>query len=164
MENYRIELVPYSDEWADDFTTAKAAIAETLAAYPHQIEHIGSTAIEGSVAKPIIDIAIKIKSVTIIPEINPLLASLSYESLGEFGLPGRHFFSKSAPKRIHLHIVDNTTDHWDRWLKFRNILRRDEDVRQEYQALKIELAEKHRFEREKYTAAKSEFINSIVDS
>jgi GrpB-like predicted nucleotidyltransferase (UPF0157 family) len=83
--------------------------------------------------------------------------------MGEFGLPGRHFFIKGDPRAYHLHVVDSTTDHWQRWTTFRDLLRTDPLLLKRYERLKVALAGLYHSNREKYTAAKSSFINAVVE-
>jgi len=162
MEEQEIKLVSYTDNWAGKFTKEKARIEGILSSYPHLIEHIGSTAVPGIEAKPIIDIAVKIESLDLVPQFIDPLADIGYLYEGEFGLPGRHFFTRGSPREYHLHIVDHTTDHWTRWLTFRNLLRSDDAVRRTYVELKRTLAKEFRTERQKYTAGKSEFIDTML--
>jgi GrpB-like predicted nucleotidyltransferase (UPF0157 family) len=156
-------MAAFSPEWAVKFEREKPALSAALAPHSHRIEHIGSTAVPGAIAKPIIDIAILLDSVALIPSLVPPLAGLGYEHLGEFGLPGRHFFVKGDPRSFHLHLVDSTTDHWQRWIRFRDILRGNPAILREYEELKVSLAQKYFEDREKYTAAKSTFVNAILE-
>ncbi|MDI6775411.1 MAG: GrpB family protein [Verrucomicrobiota bacterium] len=160
---YKIELVPYSEEWVTKFEREKELLGRTLAPHRHQIEHIGSTAVRDALAKAIIDIAALIDSVQLVPQIVQPLAGLSYQHMGEFGLPGRHFFIKGDPRAYHLHIVDATTDHWQRWIKFRDALRNDAELRKQYERSKADLAGIYHSNHEKYTAAKSSFINAMIE-
>ena len=162
MEEQQIDLVPYTADWVGKFEAEKAQIEQVLAPYPHAIEHIGSTAVPGIEAKPIIDIAVKIESLGIVPLLIIPLAGIGYQYDGEFGLPGRHFFTRGTPREYHLHIVDDTTDHWKRWIAFRTTLRADETARQAYMDLKRDLAAEFRTERQKYTAGKSDHIEAVL--
>jgi GrpB-like predicted nucleotidyltransferase (UPF0157 family) len=157
-----IKIVSHRDEWRDKYEAEKAALSQALRRYDHTIEHIGSTGVDALDAKPIVDIAILVDSVERVPEIQNPLYALGYTYVGEYGLPGRHFFTKGDPREFHLHLVDRTTDHWNRWLRFREILKEDPAVRRRYQALKRALARKYRHEREKYTAGKTEFIDHVL--
>ena len=130
---------------------------------PVEIEHIGSTAVEGLPAKPVIDIAVRMNDLCRIEEYIPLLRDAGYRHLGEYGLPGRQFFVKSIPYLVHLHVVDGGTPYWDLWIKFRDILRENEDVKQRYLELKEDLAQRYGDERTKYTAGKSDFINGVLE-
>ena len=163
MNEEEIKLVQYGTEWTDKFNTEKEKLKDVFKFYSYEIEHIGSTSVIHMTAKPIIDIAVKLEGVELVPELILSLSGLSYIYRGEYGLEGRHFFEKGNPRQFHLHIVDDKTDHWHRWLKFRAVLRQNKEVRQEYIKLKTELAQKYHYQREKYTQGKSDFINSIID-
>jgi GrpB-like predicted nucleotidyltransferase (UPF0157 family) len=162
VEKETVRVVPYSDAWPAKFAGERERLSRTLGGRALAIEHIGSTAVPRIDAKPIIDIAAKVAAVGIVPDLIAPLAELGYTYEGEYGLPGRHFFIKGRPREFHLHIVDDTTDYWPQWLAFRDLLRRDERARQEYAALKRQLAAQFHDEREKYTAAKSAFIKAAI--
>jgi len=163
MADEEVKLSPHSGAWTEKFLREKCELARVLAHVSPPIEHIGSSAVPGLPAKPIVDIAIKVDSVSLIPSLLEPLAELSYSYIGEHGVAGRHFFIKGVPREFHLHIVDGRSDHWERWLTFRDILIRSEKVRQDYLALKKELTRKYHDQREKYTAGKSAFIDALVN-
>lgn len=163
IEIEKIELVSHRKEWSHEFMREKLLLSKVFNGYLRHIEHIGSTAVEDIDTKPIIDIGVLIDSIDNIPKIIEPLFKIQYSYQGEYGLPGRHFFIKGRPREFHLHIVDNSTDHWKNWLVFREILKRDKDIRRRYQDLKYKLLEKYQFDREKYTNGKSDFINSILN-
>ena len=163
MERFTVELIPYSTDWPRKYANEKALIESgALQSVAHEIEHIGSTSVEGATAKPIVDIAVKLDAVSLVAGLVEPLEKLGYKYMEEFGLPGRHFFIKGNPRQFHLHIVDDTSEHWERWIKFRDTLKQHPELLEEYLALKAELAEKYHDKREKYTQAKSEFINSVL--
>jgi GrpB-like predicted nucleotidyltransferase (UPF0157 family) len=159
----KVVIRPPSDTWAAKFRKEKAVLAAAMHARTTQIEHIGSTAVRGLSAKPIVDIAVKLPSVKAVPRLVGPLAAVGYTYAGEYGLPGRHFFIKGKPREFHLHLVDGSTDHWDRWLIFRNLLRRSPQLRKKYEDLKKDLARKYADQRPKYTAAKSAFVDALVE-
>jgi GrpB-like predicted nucleotidyltransferase (UPF0157 family) len=162
MKKEEIKLVHYTTEWTAKYTLEKHKLVGVLKPYAYEIEHIGSTSVIHMTAKPIIDIAVKLETLNLVPQLIIPLSRLSYIYRGEYGLEGRHFFEKGAPRQFHLHIVDNNTDHWNRWLKFRQVLRQNKQVREEYTNLKTKLAQEYHHQREKYTQGKSDFINSII--
>jgi GrpB-like predicted nucleotidyltransferase (UPF0157 family) len=160
----QIEIVPYSAEWPVLFELEaeriKSVCGDTLSA----IEHIGSTAIPGMLAKPILDIMPGLDThpdgmKTIAP-----LQQLGYEYFGENGIPGRFYFGLRFEQRsvVHVHIFEIGTEDWKRHLIFRDYLRLNPAVAAQYAALKKELAVRFRHDREAYTNGKSEFINAVV--
>lgn len=162
MADLIIQIVPSQDEWRVKYEDEKARLCEVFQAVKHDIEHIGSTSVVSLDAKPIIDIAVRLETVRQVPEFIESLARHGYSYEGEFGLAGRHFFIKGTPRAFHLHLVDGSTNHWTRWIAFRDALRRDPQLRDDYKRLKYDLASKYRFERAKYSEGKSEFIDSRV--
>lgn len=160
MAEFIIQIVPFQDDWLVKYEDEKAQLCEVFKAIKHDIEHIGSTSVGGLDAKPIIDIAVRLETVCQVPEFIESLARRGYSYEGEFGLAGRHFFIKGTPRAFHLHLVDGSTNHWTRWIAFRDALRSDPQLRNDYQRLKYDLASKYRFERAKYSEGKSEFIDS----
>ncbi|MFQ5911527.1 MAG: GrpB family protein, partial [Thermoplasmata archaeon] len=94
------------------------------------------------------------------------LQSIGYEYVPEYEdeLPERRYFHKGPPEaHRHLHMVEVTSDFWERHLLFRDFLRAHREVVQEYSELKKRLAVKHGSDHEGYTDAKTEFIESVVD-
>ena len=160
--NEEIVLRPYNGGWPARYEREKALIADAMGEALIAIEHIGSTAVPGLEAKPIIDVAIRIDSLAAIPGVSRSLVGIGYKDCGEFGLSGRHFFTKGEPRAVHVHVVDSATDHWERWLAFRDALRSDPATAANYSELKRELVEKFSKERLKYTDGKTDFITGIL--
>ena len=157
-----IRVVGHRSDWIEKYRKEAAALSEIFSGRPVRIEHIGSTAVPGLMAKPIIDIAIKLEAVEAITEYVPALTGRGYIYFGEFVLPRWHYLCRGDPRDFNLHVVDGTTEHWDLWIRFRDILLCDPRVRGEYQSLKTELARKYRYERQKYTDGKADFVNKAL--
>jgi GrpB-like predicted nucleotidyltransferase (UPF0157 family)/predicted acetyltransferase len=162
-----IEIAPYDPSWPGMFAKEAARIAEALGEQLLGIEHIGSTAVEGLAAKPVIDIQVGVRSLGATPAIVRALSRLGYVYVPEFEaeLPNRRYFRKSTGgRRSHqVHLVERTdTQWWDRHVAFRDWLRTHPADAAAYSALKIELAERHRDDRRAYTDAKADFISLIV--
>ena len=162
MAELVIDIVAYQDDWSDKYERERVRLYPVVKDVAKGIEHIGSTSVPGMAAKPIIDIAVHLATVKQVPELLEPLARLDYAYEGEYGLPGRHFFTKGEPRAFHLHLVDDTTNHWQRWIVFRVLLRGDPKLCQAYQQLKCELARKYRFDRATYSESKSDFIDAAV--
>jgi GrpB-like predicted nucleotidyltransferase (UPF0157 family) len=158
-----VRLVPHSEEWGRLFEEEKARIVACLQGKSFDIEHVGSTAISGLSAKPIIDIAIGVPDVEAIGEYIQLLGQIGYEYRDESG-DGDHVFAKGAEScRTHyLHVVAMGSSNWYDCVLFRDYLRRHRDARTAYAALKESLAEEHLSDRKSYTQGKEEFIRSVI--
>jgi GrpB-like predicted nucleotidyltransferase (UPF0157 family) len=168
-KNDGIELVAYDEKWPE---MAAMEIKRLRAALPQEgvldIQHVGSTAIPGSLAKPVIDIQIAVVS---LPTIKPIavdtVEALGYQYWAENPDPERLFFVKGMPpfgkKRTHhVHIVEPSSKHWQGKICFRDYLIAHPEAACEYEELKRKLALKYRYDRESYTEAKSDFINAIL--
>ncbi|MDX9976115.1 MAG: GrpB family protein [FCB group bacterium] len=160
LHNGLVELAPYAPEWADAFEAERRQIQEALGDAALDIQHIGSTAVEGMPAKPIIDIAVAIRSYKVgIPLVERIVA-LGYEYRGERGRPGRHFFAKNDRKMTTHHIIFLEIDgeDWKNIVRFRDALRSDPSLARRYAELKQRLADRHMLDREAYRLAKGGFI------
>jgi len=159
-----IHVVPYDASWPALFAMERAALARLLAPWLHgPIEHIGSTAVPGLVAKPVIDIMAAVDSLDASRPALAALASLSYVHL-PYRADIMHWLCKPSDdvRTHHLHLVPHGSALWHERLIFRDRLRADADVAAEYAALKLALAEKHEFDREAYTDAKEPFVRRIL--
>jgi len=162
IDKERVQLVAHSSEWSRKFLREKEDLVRILPSDSCLVEHIGSTAVPGLTAKPIIDIATRLEDIHLIDELLEPLKELSYVHMGEFIAPRWHFLYKGNPREFNLHVVDGTTYHWKRWIQFRDILRQDETVRQGYEELKADLARKHKADAKSYREGKTEFIHAVL--
>jgi GrpB-like predicted nucleotidyltransferase (UPF0157 family) len=158
-----IEVVAYNPEWRTLYKAEAQTITNVLGAEVFRIHHIGSTAIPGILAKPIIDIMVEVHDITKIEAFNPALMELGYQPRGENGIPGRRFFTKNTAgsRTHHIHIYQVEHQEIARHLKFRDyLLAHPEDVLA-YSQLKEALVEKFRDDPTSYTNGKDEFVNKI---
>jgi GrpB-like predicted nucleotidyltransferase (UPF0157 family) len=159
-----VRIVPYDARWPGHFERERTLLLEAIGPWlAGSIEHIGSTAIPGLPAKPVIDI---MAGVTSLDASRPALAPLAACAYCYF--PYRpdvmHWFCKPSPafRTHHLHLVPVQSRLWIERLAFRDYLRAHPDVAVEYAGLKRRLADLHRFDREAYTDAKGPFVQRIL--
>jgi GrpB-like predicted nucleotidyltransferase (UPF0157 family) len=159
-------IVAHDSRWAAQFVEERDRLLELLPGRFVAIEHIGSTAVPGLAAKPIIDI---LGGVTLLSEADALLDPLcahGYETSAEFNgtLSDRRWLMRHAQGRRthHLHLVVYGGESWIRHLQFRDVLRADAAIAARYERLKRDLAGQHRHDREAYTDAKAAFIKEVV--
>jgi GrpB-like predicted nucleotidyltransferase (UPF0157 family) len=160
----RVFLKPHEPHWAARFVHESSAIAEALGDALASIHHIGSTAIPGIHAKPIIDMLAVTHHLQLLDHRSPRLAVLGYEALGEFGIPGRRYFRKSDPtgERTHqIHAFQIESPQITRHIAFRDYLRAYPEIASEYEALKLRLAAAHPHDIDRYTDGKDAFIQDI---
>lgn len=163
-----VVIVEYDATWPARFDVERARLRHLLRPLSLRIEHIGSTAVPGLAAKPIIDIMIGCASLA---EFQPFIAALEaddwrYVLKYEDVMPFRRFLGKPAAgeRRFNLHVVEVGCDFWREHLLFRDHLRRNAETAATYERLKRELAAKHSSDREAYTDAKGPFICSVVEA
>ena len=165
MREEPISLVAYDDAWPRRFQDERAQLARVLAPWlAGPIEHIGSTAIPGLLAKPIIDIMAGVPDLA-----SSVPARAAAATLGYMYFPYRadvmHWFCKPSPahRTHHLHLVPIGSPLWADRIAFRNYLRSAPEAAAEYAALKTQLAAQHTFDREAYTDGKSAFVAAMLE-
>ena len=157
-----LRLSPYHDNWAALFELEKKIIASAIGDHLEDIQHVGSTAIVGMPAKPILDIAIAVKEFETARVCIKPLVSLGYTFKGENGIPRRHYFQKGEPCTHHVHMVEETSEEWTKLIQFRDYLRSDRSVAEEYGRLKAALMDSMTGDRQSYQAAKTDFIEETI--
>jgi len=158
-----VVLVEYDSAWPrlyeKESERIRAAIGDAVVA----IEHIGSTAVPGLAAKPVIDVLVGLQALHLTREQIEAMASLGYEYLGEYGISGRLFFRKGRPRSHHVHAVLHASHLWDRHLAFRDYLRARPDEAKDYAVFKQALAAELAGERDGYTARKDAFAAALQE-
>ncbi len=131
-----------------------------------RVEHVGSTAVPGLAAKPIIDLQAAVADLRVAPRIAEALLPHEWHYVAPDldQRPWRRFFVKVSDARrvAHLHVMTRGTERWEEQLAFRDALRAGPNLVEAYAALKRRLAAEHTTDREGYTAAKSQFIRAVL--
>ncbi len=160
-----VEIAPPDPRWpelaAEEIARLEGVLGPRLAAGIH---HVGSTSVPGLEAKPILDLLAGVRDYA--PDPDPALAAAGWHfvPVERDGQPWRRFYvlPKDGRRYAHLHLVVPTTPPFSIFLSFRDQLRADPEATQAYAALKRELADRHRNEREAYTRAKASFIEGVL--
>jgi GrpB-like predicted nucleotidyltransferase (UPF0157 family) len=157
-------IEPYDPTWHTKFELEKRVLITVLAPWlVGPIEHIGSTAVPGLPAKPVIDIMGAVRD---LPSSKPTIEALRPLNYCYFAYKAdlMHWFCKPSPfnRTHHLHLVPFESQVWRERLAFRDCLRSDATTRRAYRQLKLKLAAEFGNDREAYTEAKSEFIQAVV--
>lgn len=166
LQRGTVRLEEYNPKWSRLFEQEKELLLKTFGNRIIAIEHIGSTAVPGLPAKPIIDINVAVPSLSDIDDFITKLQELGYEYIPERRFSDRQFFPKgpSEKRTHHLNLVEITSETgWKNQLLFRDYLRKHDDVKNEYTKLKSELAKKYADNRDEYTERKSKFVISIIE-
>jgi GrpB-like predicted nucleotidyltransferase (UPF0157 family) len=161
-------LVPYSKEWPSRFNAVRAQLLRAFGPQRVVIEHIGSTAIPGLAAKPIVDVLLGAASLHVIEERIDLLTGLGFDHVSKYEheLPMRRYFVRPAggQPRVNLHAVVLGSTFWIEHLAFRDALRQDPALVAQYLQLKADLADEFPQDRPSYTQAKAPFIRAVIAS
>ena len=161
-----IVLVPYDPQWPRLFEQEAARVRDLLGELVTRIEHIGSTAVPGLPAKPIIDLLVGVRSLDEAKQrAVPLLEAVGYSYWRDNPNKERMFLVKglppNGPRTHHLHMVEPASDSWERLL-FRDYLRAHADEAQRYATLKHDLVAQFPEDREGYTDGKSKYIAGVM--
>lgn len=158
-----LKLAPFSKSWRKLFDEEKRIFLDIIGDCILDIEHIGSTAIEGALAKPIIDILVSLRKFEDGFACVKPLESIGYEFRGELGQPGRHYFVKGRQVVTHhVHMFQKNHPDFEKHILFRDYLNRHPDYVRKYCDLKKKFLERYRNNRESYTESKTPFIEDVV--
>jgi GrpB-like predicted nucleotidyltransferase (UPF0157 family) len=159
-----VRLVAYDSRWPAQFDAERALLANVLKPWlAGPVEHIGSTAVVGLAAKPVIDIMAGIGDLDAALPALDAVATLGYKYF-PYRPREMHWFCKPSPARRthHLHLVPFDSPLWRERLAFRDILRESPETAVRYAVLKRDLAARHEFDREAYTDGKSDFVTAVL--
>lgn len=162
-----VRLADPDPGWPARSDAAAAALRAVLGSTPCAIEHIGSTAVPGLCAKPVLDLMLGVDNLAAVEARIAALAALGYRyrPAYEADLPERRYFVRDAMAalpRVHLHAVVRGGALWRDHLAFRDTLRADSALAQRYGELKRGLAARHAADKAAYTDAKAPFIRSVL--
>ena len=158
-----VTLEEYNSNWSKMFEEEKENLKNIFKDLAIEIEHIGSTSIEGLSAKPIIDIAIAVKNLSDFENIREYFKepySVKEDSVCDEILIRKRVGSDETTHLIHVMEVEGK--RYQDTIKFRNYIRKHKNVLNEYENLKKELAEKYADNRKMYTSSKNDFIQNII--
>ncbi|MFL5800334.1 MAG: GrpB family protein [Roseiflexaceae bacterium] len=159
-----VQIVPYTPVWVTLFESERARLQYALGADALDIQHIGSTAVPGLAAKPILDLGIAVAAEVVVAACVPRLAALGYTYHGYRGTDQGHFFDQGSEQHLthYLHMLLIGDPAWSNYLRFRDYLIAHPVVRDAYMQLKQSLAAQYAENRAAYTAAKASFVQHIL--
>lgn len=153
-------MVSQDPAWKGTFEAEAATLRSALHDEALAVHHIGSTSVPGLQAKPTVDVLVEVRKVENLDDLEVPMAASGYEAWGEYGIPGRRFFTKDrGPERLcNVHAFEAGTPEVERHLAFRDYLRKHPETARAYGKLKMELAEKHPADIEAYMDGKDAFV------
>ena len=165
MKRHTVRVVDHDPSWSALFAKERESLHRTLGDLAADVQHVGSTAVPGLPAKPILDIALAVRVLDLVPHIVEQLTRIGYIYRGDGGDDGGHLFIRESEpdiRTVHVHVVEQSTTQWKNYLLFRELLRDDTNVRKRYTDIKKDLAKRFCDDRKSYTAAKDEFIQGVL--
>ena len=165
LEHGKVVLREVRPEWRDVGRRLADEIRAAFGARAVHVEHVGSTAVPGLVAKPIVDLAVGPGDVPV-DVVREVLEALGYTYRGDAGEQGGLVFvleDRPRHRVAHVHVVEHAGRQWRRYLAFRDLLLRDASARVAYARLKLELARRYPNDRTAYTAAKVGLVNALLE-
>jgi len=159
-----VRLASYDARWPERFAAERERIRPVVAPYAAAIEHVGSTSVPGLDAKPVIDIAVGVRSVEESRAATAPLLGLGYAK-GQDNFPDWRYFDRPAEaafESVHVHVVPFGGRRWSHYLLFRDYLRAHTEAAARYAALKRTLAEEFGTDRLGYVEAKTDFVEEIL--
>lgn len=156
-----ILVVSHDPDWMRQFENEALRIKQAAGDVVLRVHHIGSTSIAGTKAKPIIDLLLEVESLEALDRETPMIESLGYEAMGEFGIPGRRYFrlDDAIGKRTHqVHAFKAGVPDVVRHVAFRDYMRAHPIVAEQYGGLKERLANAHPHDRAAYNQGKDAFV------
>lgn len=159
---YQVVVCAYDESWPQEFAQEAQRLREVLGENCLEIHHIGSTAVPGLAAKPIIDFMLVVRELEEVDRRASALEELGYEYLGEFGIPGRRYLRKGGFRHTHhLHIFSTFNKAAiERHLAVREYLRANLEAALEYAQLKLEAAKIYH-DYQSYSQAKDEYVRAL---
>jgi GrpB-like predicted nucleotidyltransferase (UPF0157 family) len=162
LESNVVRLSNHSSLWADLYLEEEKRIRAAIGHLIVDLQHIGSTAIPGIKAKPILDMLAGVAQLETALLCKSPLEAIGYDYLALAGIANDYVFGKGLPRTHYLHVVEYGSAKWVNHLCFRDRLRNDPELAQAYERLKEELSRKFSDSHAKYHDAKSKFINEVV--
>ena len=161
-EKRDITQIRYRADWIEKFASHKAAIISAVSPHAHRVEHIGSTAVPGLPAKPIIDILLIVRDSGDESLYLPTLLEKGYQLRVREPDFHEHRMLRTPEKDVHIHVFSKGSPEIDRYLDFRNWLRGHPEDRDAYADLKQTLAKRDWDDMNAYADAKTGFIEAIL--
>ncbi|MFF5077129.1 GrpB family protein [Actinoplanes sp. NPDC000266] len=160
----RVRLEDYDPAWVGLFEKEVAALVEVLGEHVvGGLHHVGSTAVPGLKAKPVIDIMVGVRDLESSRGCIEMVAGLDY-LYAPYRTDVMHWFCKPDPRRRthHLHLVPVGSERFRDVLAFRDYLRSGPEVARRYEELKVELAARFADDRDAYTEGKSALVAEMT--
>lgn len=158
----KIHIRPHDPAWIVQFEQEKQRLSKGLGAVVLGIEHIGSTAVPGIWAKPVVDIMVGVPGLPLEDRYIVVMNKMGYEYLGEAGVPGRLYFRKRRPRAFNVHFTPMGSGIWMDNILLRDYLRSHQDAAESYSDIKRNILSEGIDTLLAYSDRKSDFIRALI--
>lgn len=159
-------IVPHDLRWKQAYDAEARSLRDALGNVCIAVHHMGSTAVPGIMAKPVIDILVEARDLEGVEARTPALERLGYEARGAYGIEGRRYFVRRTAEAgitgVHVHVYASGSPELERHLLFRDTILQDPAIARAYEALKQSLVGQDGALVADYTARKAGFIDDVV--
>ena len=167
LRRHTVRLVDHQESWAAAFDELAEDLVRITGLEPERIAHVGSTAIPGIPAKPILDVAVVAMTRDHVDDVAVRLAAEGYIDRGDGeGSIGRLVVLEPVPdvRSAHIHILEDADPYWDEYHRFLSLMLEDSAARKDYADLKRTLSHQYADDRRGYTAAKAVYVERLLAS
>lgn len=165
LERGEVSLASHDASWKEEAQRTIEHLRSILGTAVVDIQHVGSTAVPGILAKPIIDIAVGVGRLDGILPLVPELECNGFVFRGQ-DVPGQLLFVRGSfekdTRTHHIHVVEWDGTEWRNYIGFRDLLRSDPEAASRYETCKKHLAERFPHDRKHYTGGKAELIAQML--
>ncbi|MGG0418730.1 GrpB family protein [Priestia aryabhattai] len=158
-----ISVVPYDKQWTILFQNERVNLFKAFKDDAIDIQHFGSTSVQGMFAKPIVDILIGVKTLDLKNSVANNLIQLGYEGFGEMDGTGRLYFRKRQEHAYNLAVVIWNSEQWINNLLIRDYLRNNPHIAQQYSERKLKAITKGYTALLSYSDEKADYVSNILE-
>jgi GrpB-like predicted nucleotidyltransferase (UPF0157 family) len=162
-----MNVVPYDENWLKLYENEEYTLNLIFGDLIIDIQHFGSTAIIGMIAKPTIDVMVVVRSIDDVDFYNDEMIKQGYDPRGENNIPGRRYFVRFKDDGVnqsdHIHIYGSDNQHIIDELMFRDFLNCNKKAFLKYETMKKEVSGKHLFSSRDYEEAKYDCVMEIME-
>ena len=158
-----VSIVDYDPAWQAAAAEEMAALGKLLSSYDARIEHVGSTAVEGMSAKPVLDLIVGLKDAEDVESAVDALKCAEWVDLGEAGVPGRRYLRRRGSRDANLHLVRRASRHWQAALVLRDFLWTHPAERHAYSEAKRQACAGGRNSLLAYSDAKRRYVTELIE-
>ena len=161
----KVSLLPHDPRWTKSATAEAELLTKAIGPALLTVHHVGSTAIPGIHAKPVLDLMPVVGELAALDGRQPEMEAAGYEGWGELGLPGRRYYTKtdsvSGLRLIQLHCYEFGSAEIVRHIAFRDYLRANPDLAADYDRVKVHCRGLHPDDSHAYGDCKSKWITAV---